>query len=90
MSRSSSVVVNVDNAIAIKLVTYVSELLDKEAGATLLNECNDLASKNDITSIVSKLDANVGVVFEVENYSGECCFIIIYLIFITSLFLFCS
>jgi len=77
MSRSSSIVVNVDNAIAIKLATYMSELMNKEEsslnldGTTFLNNCNDYASKNDIGSIVAKLNANVNVVFATENFSGK-------------------
>ena len=69
--RSSSVLVNVDPDIALKLAAYAAEIQGKTAGTTFLNKCNELAESNDITAVIDMLLSQTSVVFSTDKRSGK-------------------
>ena len=72
----SAIIVNVESDIHLKLATFIGELLGKPTGADFLAECNELAAKNDIKAIHSRLAGESAIVFNSNNASGLCVYMI--------------
>ncbi len=72
MNGSSSILVDVNPEIALKLAAFVADLQsDKSVGTVFLNECNELAVSSDISVLIDKILSQNNAIFGSENASGK-------------------
>lgn len=66
---STSVVVNVDPTILVRLATYVAELEGKQSD--FHNECSKKMQDNEVVAVISLLIGKSQTVFQSTNASGN-------------------